>query len=92
MAQSASAVCCATAPAIVTGAMAPDSVKGVTIVGWPRRARRIAPSSIGQSCFSGEDELMLVYMCGEASNSSCVRPAAMRTISIASSTRSLPSE
>ncbi len=92
MAQSASAVCCATAPAIVTGAMAPDSVKGVTITGWPRRASRMAPSSIGQSCFSGEEELMLVYMRGAAANSSCVRPPAMRTISIASSTRSGPSE
>ncbi len=77
---------------MVTGAMAPARVKGVTMVGCPRRARRIAPSSIGQSCFNGEDELILVYMRGVASNSSSLRPAAMRTISITSSTRSLPSE
>ena len=80
-----------TAPARVTGAMAPARVKGVTMVGCPRRARRIAPSSIGQSCLSGEDELMLVYMRGAASNSSCVSPPAMRTISIASSIRAVPS-
>ena len=33
--------------AMVTGAMAPASVKGVITTGWPRRASRIAPSSIG---------------------------------------------
>ncbi len=36
-----------TAPDMVTGAMAPASVKGVITTGWPRRAIRIAPSSIG---------------------------------------------
>ena len=64
-----------TAPAIVTGAMAPASVKGVTITGWPRRAKRIAPSSIGQSCLSGEEELMLVKRRGWLSNSSCAEAA-----------------
>ena len=37
----------ATAPDIVTGAIAPASVKGVTTTGCPRLAIRIAPSSIG---------------------------------------------
>ena len=60
MAASASAIDWTTAPAMVTGAMAPASVKGVTITGWPRRAKRMAPSSIGKSCLSGEEELMLV--------------------------------
>jgi hypothetical protein len=46
-AASASAIDRATAPDMVTGAMAPASVKGVTTTGWPRLAIRIAPSSIG---------------------------------------------
>ena len=55
-----SAIDCTTAPVIVTGAMAPASVNGVTKTGCPFRANRIAPSSIGQSCLRGDDELMLV--------------------------------
>ena len=47
MAISPSARLCATAPAMVTGAMAPASVKGVTTRPCPRRASRIQPSSIG---------------------------------------------
>ena len=62
------------------------------MVGWPRRASRIAPSSIGQSCLRGEDELMLVYIRGFAQNSSWVSPPAIRTISITSSMRAVPSE
>ena len=46
IAESASAMDSVTAPDIVTGAIAPARVKGVTITGWPRRARRMAPSSI----------------------------------------------
>ena len=92
MADSPSATNCVTAPARVTGAMAPARVNGVTMVGCPRRASRMAPSSIGKSCLSGEDELMLVYMRGAASNSSWVSPPAMRVISITSSIRSAPSE
>ena len=85
-----SAIDSVTAPDMVTGAMAPASVKGVITTGWPRRASRKAPSSIGKSCFSGETELMLVYIRGFASNSSWLKPPAMRTISITSSTRSAP--
>ena len=69
MAASASAIDCTTAPAIVAGAIAPARVKGVTITGWPRRAKRMAPSSIGQSCLSGLEELMLVKSRGALSNS-----------------------
>ena len=72
--------------------MAPASVNGVTIVGWPLRVSRNRPSIIGQSCFSGEVELMLVYMCGLEANSASLSPPAMRTISMTSSTRSVPSE
>ncbi len=43
----ASAIDKATAPDIVTGAIAPARVKGVTTTGCPRLAIRIAPSSIG---------------------------------------------
>ena len=92
IADSASATDSATAPAIVTGAMAPASVNGVTITACPRRIIRRQPSIIGWSCFSGEVELMLVYIRGVAWNSSSDSPAAIRTISIASSTRSFPRE
>ena len=47
MAAKASAMDRATAPDMVTGAIAPAKVKGVTTTGWPRLAIRIAPSSIG---------------------------------------------
>ena len=90
IAASASATDCATAPAIVTGAIAPASVNGVTTTGWPRRAKRIAPSSIGQSCLSGLDELMLVKSRGSAKNRSASIPEAIRAISSTSSTRSGP--
>ena len=60
IAASASAFCCVTAPTTVTGAIAPASVKGVIITACPRAAARIAPSSIGQSCLSGDDELIFV--------------------------------
>ena len=92
MAASPSATNWVTAPARVTGAIAPARVNGLTMVGCPRRASRIAPSSIGRSCLRGDVELMLVYMRGSASNSSWVSPPAIRVISIASSTRSAPSE
>ena len=92
MAHSASAIDWATVPASVIGLMAPASVNGVTMVGWPRLASRIMPSIIGQSCLRGEVELMLVYMRGVASNSAWLRPPTIRTISMTSSTRSVPSE
>ena len=62
MAANPSAIDCATAPTIVTGAIAPARVKGVTATGCFFLANRIAPSSIGQSCLRGDDELMLVYI------------------------------
>ena len=87
-----SAVCCAKAPTRVIGAIAPDRVKGVTITSWLRRAIRIAPSSIGQSCFSGDDEFMLVAILVCRSKSSSLTPAAIWNIVIASSILSVPSE
>ena len=66
--------------------------RGQMVTTWPRFARRMAPSSIGQSWIRGEVELMFVNIRGVASNSAWVRPPAMRTISMASSTRSGPRE
>ena len=86
----ASAIDCATAPAIVTGAIAPAKVNGVTIRAWFFFANRIQPSSIGSSCFSGDVELIFVNILGLASNSSWFKLPAIRTISITSSTRSFP--
>jgi hypothetical protein len=51
---------------MVTGAIAPASVKGVTNTACPRRIIRKHPSIIGTSCFRGEVELMFVYMRGVA--------------------------
>ena len=92
MADRASATESTTAPAIVTGAMAPASVNGATTTACPRRTHRKHPSIIGWSCFSGEVELILVYMRGVAWNSSSESPPASFTSSITSSIRSLPSE
>ena len=57
---SASACASVSAPAIVTGAIAPASVNGVMIVGWPAAAKSIIPSDIGMSSCSGELVLMTV--------------------------------
>ena len=48
------------APATVTGAIAPDRVKGVTITTWPCEDIWMMPSIIGMSSFSGELVLMMV--------------------------------
>ena len=92
MAQSASAIDCATVPAKVMGDMAPANVNGVTIVGCPQRDKRISPSNMGKSCLSGEVELILVNIRGVCANSCSVKPPAMRTISMTSLTRPAPSE
>src|SRR4028119_98696 len=54
IADSASATESATAPAIVTGAIAPASVDGVTITACPRRPIRRHPPIIGWSGFRRE--------------------------------------
>ena len=46
---SASAFCCASAPASVTGLIAPISVNGVTATDWPCSAMVIRPSDIASS-------------------------------------------
>ena len=54
----ASAFCWASAPAMVTGAIAPARVKGVMMMTWPRALISMMPVSIGASSRSGEDELI----------------------------------
>ena len=77
---SASAFCWATAPASVTGAIAPDSVNGVITIGWLRPDSSIMPCSIGASRRSGDDELMTVNTDGSRSSVSSSTPRAMRAI------------
>ncbi len=49
MPASASACCCTSAPATVTGAIAPASVNGVITTAWLRAEYCRMPSSIGSS-------------------------------------------
>ena len=58
----ASAFCRVTAPAIVTGAIAPASVKGVITTGWPISDNAITPCIIGISSCRGEFVLMIENM------------------------------
>ena len=71
---SASACCCTSAPARVTGLMAPESVKGVIATGWPARPIASSASHIGISSRSGELELMMVSVTGVAFISARPRP------------------
>ncbi len=87
---SASACCCASAPASVTGAIAPASVNGVITTTWLRRAIWMTPSSIGVSSLNGDDELMTVNSEGSRSSVSSSSPRAILTISMASRMRSRP--
>ncbi len=57
---SASACASVNAPAMVTGAIAPASVKGVMISNCPDLAKSMMPSAIGISSCSGELVLMMV--------------------------------
>ena len=88
----ASAFCCTTAPATVTGAIAPASVNGVTTTTWLRAEYCRIPSSIGVSRRSGELQFTTVKIDGCASRSSWVTPRTMRTISRQSWLRWAPSE
>ena len=88
----ASAFCCTSAPATVTGAMAPASVNGVTTTTWLADDISMMPCSIGPSYRSGEDALMMVKSDGSLSSWSRLIPRPIRTISRASRLRSLPSE
>ena len=67
---SASACASVSAPAMVTGAMAPASVNGVMTRICPAAAKSMMPSAIGRSSCSGEFVLMMVYVRGRERNSS----------------------
>ena len=64
----ASAFCCASAPASVTGAMAPARVNGVITMTWLRLENSMIPCSIGVSRRNGELELMTLKIDGSCSN------------------------
>ena len=55
-----SACASVSAPATVTGAMAPARVNGVMMSTWPAAAKSMMPSAIGMSSCSGELVLMMV--------------------------------
>ena len=88
----ASAFCWVTAPATLAGAMAPASVKGVTMTGWLCSAMVIMPSSIGVSNLNGEFALTTVTMLGCSFSSWRDRFLAIQMMESASSIRSAPSE
>ena len=90
MPASASAFCWTSAPATVTGAMAPERVKGVMVTGWPWRAISMMPISMGASYCRGEFALTTVKMLGSFTRRSESTPRAMRAISIESRMRSRP--
>ena len=89
-AASSSACCCTSAPAMLAGAIAPESVNGVMTATWPARAKSIRPCAIGMSRLSGELVLMTVQVWGRASNSAGVRPRTRRSISKQSRTCGVP--
>ena len=90
MPASASAFCWATAPASVTGAIAPDSVNGVITMTWLRDANSIIPCDIGVSRRSGDDELTTVNTDGSRSSVASSTCRAIRDISITSRLRWRP--
>ena len=60
MPKSASACESVSAPEMVIGAIAPASVKGVTIISCPLAAKSMMPSVIGTSSCSGELVLQML--------------------------------
>jgi hypothetical protein len=64
---SASVVCCTRAAGTDTGAIAPISRKGVTMIAWPASAYASRPSSIRTSKCSGELTLTLAKSTGSRS-------------------------
>jgi hypothetical protein len=90
MPASASACCCTSAPATVTGAIAPARVNGVITTAWLRDEYCRMPSSIGSSNRSGELALMMVKMDGCSSRVASSTCRAMRTISRQSMLRCAP--
>ena len=75
---------------MVTGAIAPASVKGVRTTTWLRLAIWKMPSHIGSSSRSGDEELMMVKSEGSRSSAASSIPRAILTISKASRLRWRP--
>ena len=73
----ASAVCCTSAPASVTGAIAPMSVNGVMTTHWPCRAMTMMLSRISSSTRRGELTLVTVISVGREARSSMLQPCSM---------------
>ena len=92
MPANASAFCSTSAPARVTGAMAPLNVNGVMHTIWLRSAKAMTPCDIGVSRRSGELVLTTVNTDGSTSSVAASTPRAMRTISSTSRLRCRPSE
>ena len=86
----ASAFCSTSAPASVTGAIAPASVNGVMQITWFRAEYSRIPWSIGVSSRSGDDELMTVKIDGSRSRVASSTPRTIRAISSASRFRCRP--
>ena len=80
------------APATVTGAMAPANVNGVMMSTCPALAKSMMPSAIGMSSCSGEFVLMTVQVTGVVRNCSGVKPCAKRSSSKLSAIWPLPRE
>ncbi len=90
MPASASAFCCTSAAARLTGVIAPIRVNGVITQGCPCSAIAISPSDIASSKRRGELTEMIVNRQGSSITCSRVRPRESAVISIASITRSRP--
>ncbi len=87
----ASACCCTSAPASVTGLIAPASVKGVMTFTCPCSASAISPSAMGMSSCRGELVLMMPRSAGRSIRPSGVVCKAIAAISSPSIVRAWPS-
>jgi len=75
---------------MVTGVIAPISVKGVITEAWPISAMAMAADAISRSNLRGELMLMLVIALGSEASWSIVRPRAIAVRWAASRTRPAP--
>ncbi len=86
----ASAFCCASAAASVTGAIAPISVNGVITTGWPCSAIATRPSAIASSNRRGLLTEMMVMTPGLSAMAASEIPRAIAIISMPSRARPAP--
>ncbi len=90
MPNSASAFCCASAAASVTGAIAPISVNGVITTGWPCSAIATRPSAIASSNRRGLLTEMIVITPGLSRHVLERDPRAIAIMSMPSRARPAP--